>query len=83
MAAGTKTGGRQKGTPNKLTKELRALLKDLIHAELEQMPYHLDKLDAKERLELLIKLMPYAVPKVETVKATAGEPISWDLDFEP
>ena len=32
---GKKFGGRQKGTPNRLTKELRAVLKDLIHEELE------------------------------------------------
>ena len=30
---GLKYGGRQKGTPNKLTKELRAILKKTCHAE--------------------------------------------------
>jgi hypothetical protein len=28
--------GRTKGTPNKLTKELKSVLKDFIHEELEQ-----------------------------------------------
>jgi len=30
MAKGTKTGGRTKGTPNKLTTELRASLKNIL-----------------------------------------------------
>lgn len=30
MAAGTKTGGRTKGTPNRVTKDIRAVLKDVI-----------------------------------------------------
>ena len=82
MAAGIKTGGRQKGTPNKLTREIRSVLKDVIHAELEQLPYHLEKLEPNDRLQVLIKLMPFALPKIEPVKATSGEPISWDVEFE-
>ena len=30
---GVKTGGRMKGTPNRLTKELRSALKNIIHDE--------------------------------------------------
>ena len=34
---GKKYGGRQKGTPNRLTKELRAILKDVLYNELEKL----------------------------------------------
>ncbi|MFB6306417.1 MAG: hypothetical protein ABEH43_05430 [Flavobacteriales bacterium] len=81
MAKGKKTGGREKGTPNKLTKELRATLKNALDGELEKLPEHLEKLEPKERVELLIKLMPYVVPKVESVNHSHDEPfeISWDF----
>jgi hypothetical protein len=72
-----KYGGRQKGTPNKLTKELRSVLKDILYQELEQIQEHLDALKSKERIELLIKLMPYVLPKVTSVSHTTNEPLDW------
>ena len=74
---GNKYGGRQKGTPNKLTKELRSVLKDILYQELEQIQEHLDALNPKERIELLIKLMPYVLPKVTTISHTTNEPLDW------
>jgi hypothetical protein len=74
---GNKYGGRQKGTPNKLTKELRSVLKDILYQELEQIQEHLETLNPKERIELLIKLMPYALPKVTSVLHTTNEPLDW------
>jgi hypothetical protein len=74
---GNKYGGRQKGTPNKLTKELRSVLKDILYQELEQIQEHLETLNSKERVELLIKLMPYALPKVTSVSHTTNEPLDW------
>ena len=34
---GKKYGGREKGTPNRLTKELRTILKDVLYNELEKI----------------------------------------------
>jgi len=42
---GKKYGGREAGTPNKLTKELRAVLKNIMHQEIELLPEHLSKLE--------------------------------------
>jgi len=47
---GIKHGGRQKGTPNKLTKELRSVLKEVIYNELENIEERLDQLEPKHRL---------------------------------
>lgn len=69
MATGTKTGGREKGTPNKVTKELRDKLKAILANELENLPAELANIPAKERIELLIKLLPYAMPKVQPLTA--------------
>jgi hypothetical protein len=76
---GKKYGGREKGTPNKLTKDLRNILKDIIYNELELLNEKLEKLDSKERIELVIKLLPYTLPKVQNISHTTNEPIEWDF----
>ncbi|AXE17215.1 hypothetical protein DR864_05440 [Runella rosea] len=78
MAAGIKTGGRTKGTPNRMTKEIRAVLKDVIGEQLESIPDVLETLEPKDKLEFIIKLMPYVLPKVEAVKMNNGEGMSFD-----
>ena len=75
---GSKYGGRQKGTPNKMTKELRTLLKGILYQELEQVQDRLELLKPKERLELLIKLMPYVLPKTTSISHNINEPLDWD-----
>lgn len=74
---GKKFGGRQRGTPNKLTKELRSVLKDVLYDEIERLPERLDELDTKDRMELLVKLMPFVFPKVQSVSQSLDEPLSW------
>ena len=74
---GIKYGGREKGTPNRMTKELRTVLKDILYQELEQIQERLDTLKPKERIDLLIKLMPYALPKVTSISHTTNEPLGW------
>jgi hypothetical protein len=75
---GNKYGGRQKGTPNRMTKELRTLLKDILYQELEQVRERLELLEPKERIEILIKLMPYVLPKTTSVSHKTNEPMDWD-----
>lgn len=78
MAKGLKTGGRETGTPNRLTSELRGLLKDIIYDELKKLPDALSEMPAKDRLEVVTKLLNYVCPKVENVKHNSGEPIEND-----
>jgi len=74
---GKKYGGRKRGTPNRMTKELRSVLKDILYEEIEVLQERLDALNPKERIELLIKIMPYALPKVTGVSHTTNEPLDW------
>lgn len=60
---GTKTGGRKKGIPNKITKDLKEKIKSILDTEIENIPAYLSELEAKEKLEILIKLLQYVVPK--------------------
>lgn len=80
MATGTKTGGRTSGTPNKTTKEIRTVLKGVINNELLNIETLLSELPPKERLEVVIKLIPYVLPKIDTVKPSFGEPANWETD---
>ncbi len=66
---GKKTGGRVAGTPNRLTKELRTVLRDMIAAELDALPKTLEGLPPKERLDVVIKLLPFCLPKVQAIGA--------------
>ena len=75
---GNKYGGRQKGTPNRMTKELRVLLKDILYQELEQLQKRLELLEPKQRIELIIKLTPYILPKVNNISHTTNEPLDWN-----
>lgn len=76
---GRKYGGREAGTPNRLTKELRSALKNILHQELESLPDHLSKLEVKDRLDLLVKLLPFVLPKVEAVSHKENEPLDWGV----
>ena len=75
MAVGVKTGGRKVGTPNKITADLRKVLKQVIAAELEGLSETLSQLPGKERVELVLRLMPFVLPKVESISG------NYDLDW--
>lgn len=66
--------GRPKGKPNKLTAELRQLLKNTLAGELEQIPKLLSELPARERLDMLVRLLPFIVPKMDAAAWHVGEP---------
>lgn len=65
MAKGKKTGGRKPGTPNKLTSELRTILNEIVYNEIIYLQTRINKLQEKDRIELLTKLLPYIIPKVK------------------
>ncbi len=75
---GKKYGGRTKGTPNKVTKELRTVMKRVLFQELENIEQLLGELEPKDRVELVIKMMPFILPKVKQAPHTINEPIDWD-----
>lgn len=60
-----------------LTDCLRETIKTIMQQEIEKLPEQLAKLQPKERLDIVLKLMPYVFPKVEAVKANEGEPLNW------
>jgi DNA-binding transcriptional MerR regulator len=57
-----------------LTGNIRDTLKEMIQKEFEQLPETLKGLEPVERLNILCKLIPYVLPKVESVTHRLGEP---------
>lgn len=74
-----KYGGRKKGTPNRLTKEIRLILKDSIFREISSLEKNLEKLDPKTRIELLVKLLPFICPKIKNESYRIDEPLTFNL----
>ena len=58
-----KTGGRQAGTPNKVTGTLKDFISNLIENNREQIEADLKKLQPKDRLMILERLLQYVIPK--------------------
>lgn len=63
MAKGIKTGGRQKGTPNRTTKETREALKQIIDNELDNLPKLMEAMKPYQRADVITKLIQYVLPK--------------------
>jgi len=58
-----KTGGRTKGTPNKVTIDLKVWIMDLIDENRSQFKKDLLMLDPGKRVMILEKLISYVLPK--------------------
>ncbi|MGY3052536.1 hypothetical protein ACVWYG_000726 [Pedobacter sp. UYEF25] len=59
-----KTGGRLKGTANKVTTSLRSKIDSLLQDNWDNVQRDIDSLEAKDRLMFLEKLLGFAVPKL-------------------
>lgn len=67
--------GRSKGTPNKITKESREILFEIVKNEIDNLPALLEQLEPRERAYILVKLMPYVMPKMNTDETALVEPV--------
>lgn len=75
---GGKTGGRTVGTPNKVTTDLRKWMDELLSKNLSRIEKDLDKLEPKDRLFLLEKLMQYTIPKLQSISVEAQIQAEYD-----
>lgn len=67
MAVGKKTGGRQKGTPNKSTIEFRDTIRQLLERNADNVSIWLDQVaqdDPNKALEHIARLAEFAAPKM-------------------
>lgn len=84
-ANGEKTGGRAKGTPNKVTSSMRKELYELVKSQTGKLEEVLNGLEGLDYIKALTTIMPYVAPKVDNVKSYGDKKDSiWDLtgDFD-
>lgn len=65
-----KTGnpyGRPKGSPNKVTSDLREWINDILQKNRKQVQQDLKKADSKTRLYFYEKLLQYVLPKQQAI----------------
>lgn len=63
--------GRPKGKPNKVTAELKDWINQIISDNKNQVVDDLKKLEPKDRLQILERLMQYVVPKQQSISVEA------------
>ena len=68
---GKKFGGRVKNTPNKTTQQSKAIVQKVINNELNNLEVLLSKLSARDRVNALIKLLPFVIPKQQEISIEA------------
>lgn len=80
MTKRTKHGGRRKGTPNKITGTVKEMIKISLTKELKSLPKLLSELSPKERVDALIKFLPYLIPKMDAEMERSQNPVK-DHDY--
>lgn len=61
---GNKTGGRKKGTPNKVESTTKKFLQDLIDGNTDKITTELNSLKGKAFLDAVFNFMEYVQPKL-------------------
>lgn len=69
MAKGKKTGGRKAGTPNKTTAFSKSVIQEILtdYTSSDLFKKDMKKLDPKDRLDIMVKLMAFTTPKPQSV----------------
>jgi len=77
-----KSGGRKKGTPNKVNKEVKELILAILKEESEDISMMLFLLSPKERLDFFIKLLPYVCTKQKRNVEVNGDLSDFEITIE-
>jgi hypothetical protein len=61
--------GRPKGSPNKITTDIRTWIQSLINNNRELFETDLKAVESKQRLYIMEKLLSFVVPKMQSIEA--------------
>lgn len=67
--------GRPKGSPNKTTKQVKELIRNLFDENTECLYANLDQMTISERINLSKAILPFLMPKLQSVVLREGESI--------
>ena len=72
-----KTGGRQKGTPNKTTQQARKAVADIVEGNTHRIQHWLDEIEQQEgpleAYKAFMQIMEYHVPKLSRAELTGED----------
>ncbi len=68
-----KAGGRKKGTPNKVTKNLRKLLEEQLTPHILKLGEDLEKMETDKKVMALSSLINYILPKYSNTTINADD----------
>ena len=76
--------GRKRGTPNKNTIELREVIKSIITSNFNKtrISRDLKELGTKQRLDYLLRLMEYIVPKPKSIEPEVEKPLTMEDRYQ-
>jgi hypothetical protein len=64
-----KTGGRQPGSANKVTAEMKSLINDFLHEQWPKFGNDFNCLEPADRIKFFITLLDYVTPKLTKTEA--------------
>jgi hypothetical protein len=73
MPKGAKYGGRQRGTGNKISAELKEVLNEYCLNEFQYLNANIQRLTLSERLVFFTKVLPFVLPKNVAHEENTGE----------
>ena len=73
MPKGAKYGGRQLGTGNKISAELKEVLNEYCMNEFQYLNANIQRLTLHERIILFTKVLPFVLPKNGVPEANMAE----------
>jgi 23S rRNA C2498 (ribose-2'-O)-methylase RlmM len=68
---GKKFGGRKKGTPNKTPQEVKEIMQLFLENQFEKLDEVFEQLKPRDKINSIIKMLPYIVPKQMQMDLTA------------
>lgn len=71
----TKTGGRTKGTPNKVNGLLKEKLSNYIEENFETILEDVQSSRRSDRIKFYLKIMEYVLPKAKPIEPTTEAPL--------
>ena len=78
---GKKFGGREKGTPNKSTKEIRDTFKNILNSNIDNLDVWIKKVAEKnpeKAVNILLKISEFILPKLNKIEVE--EMVSDDIE---
>lgn len=55
--------------------DMRKSLKEMMNREIANLPNLIEQLPTEQRIDVVLKMMPFVLPKVDKASAKSGEPM--------